>query len=66
MAYVKKTNNPKMGRPSVNPRTVDLRVRLSEEENEKLNQILAVTGKTKTEVVVDGIAAVYDIIIKGN
>lgn len=58
-AYVKKTNNPNMGRPSVNPRNNDLRVRLSDAEEEMLQKILRQTGRSKTEIVVKGIALVY-------
>ncbi len=60
MAYVKKTNNPKMGRPTVNPRTNDLRVRLSEAEEEMLRKIISKTGCSKTEIVVKGLAMVYE------
>lgn len=58
-AYIKKTDNPKMGRPSVNPRTNDLRVRLSDSEEEMLQKIIEKTGYTKTEIVVKGISLIY-------
>lgn len=48
-----------MGRPSVNPRNNDLRVRLSDAEEEMLQKILRQTGRSKTEIVVKGIALVY-------
>lgn len=65
-AYIKKTNNPKMGRPSINPRTNDLRIRLSNAEEEILQEIISKTGKTKTEIVVNGIYRIYDEIQKSN
>lgn len=49
-----------MGRPTVNPRTHDLRVRLSDSEEETLQKIIRQTGYTKTEIVVKGIALLYE------
>lgn len=60
MSYVKKPNNPNMGRPTVNPRTHDLRVRLSDSEEETLQKIIRQTGYTKTEIVTKGIALLYE------
>ena len=48
-----------MGRPSVNPRTNDLRVRLSDAEEEMLQKVIKQTGRSKTEIVVKGISMVY-------
>lgn len=48
-----------MGRPTTNPRNIDLKIRLSEAENEMLNKCAAVTGRTRTDVIVKGVSMVY-------
>lgn len=57
-AYVKKTNNPNMGRPKTN-RNVRLELRLTESENELLTKCSEKTGQTRTAVIVKGISMVY-------
>lgn len=59
MSYVKKTNNPRMGRPTTNPRNIDLKIRLSEAESEMLNKCAAATGRTRTDIIVEGVTTVY-------
>lgn len=58
-AYVKKTDNPNMGRPTKNPRNIDLKIRLSAAENEMLNKCAEATGRTRTDIIVKGVAMVY-------
>lgn len=58
-AYVKKTDNPNMGRPKTVNRTVRLELRLSESENALLNKCTELSGRTKTDVLVKGVALVY-------
>ena len=36
MPYIKKTDNPKMGLPTKNPRNLCLHLRLSQKENEMI------------------------------
>lgn len=57
-AYVKKTNNPNMGRPKTN-RNVRLELRLTEAENALLTKCSEITNRTRTEVIVKGISMVY-------
>ena len=47
-----------MGRPTTSPRDVNLKIRLSQKENEMLEKYCAETGSTKTDVIVKGIALV--------
>lgn len=39
MAYQKKTNNPKMGRPKIGNLTHDLRIRVDDEMYKSMNKI---------------------------
>lgn len=57
-AYVKKTNNPNYGRPKTG-RTVGLNLKITEAENDLLNKCVLETGRSKTDIVVKGIALVY-------
>lgn len=53
--------SPRTGRPKVaNPRRNDTRIRMTDEEVEMLNFCSEKTGKTKTEIIIDGIKRVYD------
>lgn len=63
IAYVKKTDNPRMGRPKTN-RVAKFTLRLTEGENNLLEEIANRTGRTKTEIVARGIALVYKEINK--
>ena len=49
----------KMGRPTESPRINQYRIRLTNEENEKLNYCSEETGKTKAEVLRMGLEKVY-------
>lgn len=56
LAYIKKTNNPKMGRPIADePRVHHVSVRLSDKELNILDELISRTGKKRSEVVIDGI-----------
>lgn len=57
--YIKKTNNPKMGRPKTVNRNNRLELRLSDSENELLNECTSILGETKTDVIVRGVELVY-------
>ena len=48
-----------MGRPTTNPRNIDLKIRLSEAENEMLNKCVTATGRTRTDIIVKGVSMVY-------
>lgn len=50
----------KMGRPTTNPKTKRLEIRLSESENNLLDECVRRTGKDRTAVIVKGIAMVYN------
>ena len=54
----------KMGRPTDNPRTNNTRIRMSDEEVEKLNFCCKKTGMTKADVIRAGIQMVYEKIQK--
>ena len=51
--------NAKMGRPTNNPRVVQTRIRMSEDEAQMLNECAEKLNTTKTEVVIMGIKKVY-------
>jgi len=50
----------KMGRPTTNPKTKRLEIRLSESENNLLEECVRRTGRDRTAVIVKGIAMVYN------
>ncbi len=50
----------KMGRPTTNPKTKRLEIRLSESENTLLEECVKRTGRDRTAVIVKGIAMVYN------
>lgn len=53
--------SPRTGRPKVaNPRKNDTRIRMTDEEVEMLNYCSEKTGKTKTDIIVEGITRVYN------
>lgn len=58
MAYKKKGLNPNMGRPTTNPKTIRLEIRLSESENILLEECVRKTGHSKTDIIVKGISLV--------
>jgi len=52
--------SPRIGRPTDDPKTLNTRVRLSQEDVDRLNYCSEVTGKTKAEIIRDGIKAIYN------
>lgn len=48
----------KMGRPTTNPKVHQTRIRMTNDEWEALNFCAKKTGKTKTDIVVEGIKLV--------
>lgn len=48
------------GRPTDNPKTLNTRIRLSENDVEKLEYCSKQTGKTKSEIIREGIDKVYN------
>lgn len=50
----------KMGRPTDNPKGNYTGIRLSDEEVEKLDFCMKMTGKTKTDIIRLGIDKVYN------
>lgn len=51
--------SPRTGRPTDNPKILNTRIRLSEEDIERLNYCSKEMGKTKAEVIRIGIKKVY-------
>lgn len=48
-----------MGRPTNNPKNEELKVRISQEEKDKLEYCMKNTNKNKSEIVREGIDKVY-------
>lgn len=61
---VSKIEVKKMGRPTTNPKNIELKVRISEEDKEKLEYCTKHSNKNKSEVVREGIDKVYSEIKK--
>lgn len=55
-----------MGRPTDSPKSIVIRARISEEENRMLNDCIDKSGKTKTDVIVEGIRLVYEGLLRPN
>ncbi len=53
------------GRPTNNPKNKILQIRISESEKEKLTYCVEKTGKTQTEIIIEGISNIYDGLLKG-
>lgn len=53
-----------MGRPTTNPRNIELKVRISNEDKERLDYCTKNSNKTKSEIVREGIEKVYSEIKK--
>lgn len=51
--------NAKMGRPTKNPRIIQTRIRMSNDEASMLEECAKILNTTKTEVVIMGIKKVY-------
>ena len=48
------------GRPTNDPKTLNTRIRLSQNDIDKLNYCCEKTGKLKSEIIRDGIDKVYN------
>lgn len=57
-------NKTKMGRPTDDPKTLNTRVRLSENDVKMLEYCSEKTGLTKSEIIRRGIEVVYNKIKK--
>lgn len=53
-----------MGRPTLNPKNEELKIRISKEDKNKLEYCVNHTGKNKSEIVREGIESVYRTIKK--
>lgn len=51
---------PRTGRPTDNPKTLSTRIRLSEQDVERLEFCSEKTGKSKAEIIRIGIKKVYE------
>lgn len=51
--------SPRMGRPTDNPKKHETRIRMSDEDVEILEYCSKITGKSKTDVIREGIRKVY-------
>jgi predicted DNA-binding protein len=51
---------PRTGRPTNDPKTLQYKIRLSEKDVELLDYCCKATGKTKAEVIREGIRKVYE------
>ena len=49
----------KMGRPTVTPKVVSTRIRMTKDEANMLVECANILGVTKTEVIIQGIKTVY-------
>lgn len=56
--------SPRTGRPTDNPKVLSTRIRLSEEDIKMLEFCSNMTGKTKAEIIREGIRKVYDSLKK--
>lgn len=52
--------SPRTGRPTDAPKTLSTRVRLSQEDIDRLEYCAEKTGCTKADIIRQGIKAVYD------
>lgn len=52
--------SPRTGRPTDEPKTLSTRIRMSKEDIERLEYCAEVTGKSKAEIIREGIKIVYD------
>ena len=54
------TMSPRTGRPTDDPKQLSTRVRLSQEDIDRLEYCAAKTGQSKADIIRQGIKAVYD------
>ena len=53
------TVSPRTGRPTDNPKRHETRIRMSDEDIEILEYCCKVTGRTRTDIIREGIREVY-------
>ena len=58
------TLSPRTGRPTDNPKKHETRIRMSDKDIEMLEYCCEYTGKTKADVIREGIKKVYDELTK--
>lgn len=51
---------PRTGRPTDDPKTLSTRIRLSQEDVKRLEYCAEKTGKSKADIIRQGIKSVYD------
>ena len=52
--------SPKIGRPTDNPKNLNTRIRLSDDDVKRLEFCVQKTGLTKSEIIRQGIKEVYE------
>lgn len=52
--------SPRTGRPTDNPKQLSTRVRLSQEDLDRLEYCAEKTGQSKADIIRQGIKSVYD------
>ncbi len=50
----------RMGRPTDNPKTTEIKIRATQSDKEKLKFCCKKTGKTQYQIVMDGIDRIYN------
>ncbi len=58
--------SPRTGRPTDDPKKHETRIRMSDKDIEMLEYCCKVTGRTKADIIRDGIKEVYNRIIENN
>ena len=56
--------SPRTGRPTDEPKKHETRIRMSDKDIEMLDYCCKVTGRTKADIIRDGIKEVYNKITK--
>lgn len=56
--------SPKLGRPTQSPKNHETRIRMSDEDIKMLNACVVKTGRTKSDIIREGIREVYNKINK--
>ena len=58
--------SPRTGRPTNDPKKLSTRIRMSDEDIKMLEYCCEVTGRTKADIIRDGIREVYNKIKNSN
>ena len=56
--------SPRTGRPTDNPKKYETRIRMSDEDIKILEYCCKATGKTKADIIREGIRKVYESLLK--